>query len=228
MTISGLQKMTLLDYPKHVACSVFLSGCNFSCPFCYNSSLICKNDNSFISEDDFFAFLDKRKGKLDGVAITGAEPLLNPDIKDFIKKIKAKGFKVKVDTNGSFPKVLQSLIEEGLVDYVAMDIKNTYEKYHLTTNSNVDISKIKESVNILLTSSIDYEFRTTVVKEFHTIDDFKTIANNIKGAKNYFLQSYQDKDSVLKKGLHPLGKEELENCLKVVNEIIKNASLRGV
>ncbi len=220
--------MTLLDYPGHVACLVFLSGCNFSCPFCYNSSLICKSSDNFISEADFFAFLDKRKGLLDGVAITGGEPLMNKEIIPFIKKIKEKGFKVKVDTNGSFPDVLQSLIEENLVDYVAMDIKNTFEKYQLSTNCNVDLDKIKKSINILLTSFIDYEFRTTVVKQFHTLDDLKQISENIKGAKNYYLQSYLDKDSVLQKGLSPLSKDELQLCLKVVKQNIKNASLRGV
>ena len=153
---------------------------------------------------------------------------MNKEIIPFIKKIKEKGFKVKVDTNGSFPDVLQSLIEENLVDYVAMDIKNTFEKYQLTTNCNVDLDKIKKSINILLTSFIDYEFRTTVVKQFHTLDDLKQISENIKGAKNYYLQSYLDKDSVLQKGLSPLSKDELQLCLKVVKQNIKNASLRGV
>ena len=228
MCIVGLQKLTLLDYPGRVACTVFLQGCNFKCPFCYNSSLIDSNDNNFLSTNDFFDFLDKRKKVLDGVAITGGEPLLNPSIKEFIKKIKEKGFLVKLDTNGSNPNLLKELIEENLVDYVAMDIKNTFEKYQITTGVNVDIENIKKSIHLLINSSIDYEFRTTVVKEFHNIGDFKLIGEQIKGAKNYFLQSYQEKDSVLSKNLHPLSTDELQACLKVVKEFVNNASIRGI
>ena len=228
MCIVGLQKLTLLDYPGRVACTVFLQGCNFKCPFCYNSSLIDSTDNNFLSTNDFFDFLDKRKKVLDGVAITGGEPLLNPSIKDFIKKIKEKGFLVKLDTNGSNPSLLKELIEENLVDYVAMDIKNTFEKYPLTTGVNVEIENIKNSIFLLINSSIDYEFRTTVVKEFHNVEDFKLIGNQIKGAKNYYLQSYQEKDSVLSKNLHPLSKDELQACLKVVKEFVNNASIRGI
>lgn len=228
MCIVGLQKLTLLDYPGRVACTVFLQGCNFKCPFCYNSSLIDSTDNNFLSTNDFFDFLDKRKKVLDGVAITGGEPLLNPSIKDFIKKIKEKGFLVKLDTNGSNPSLLKELIEENLVDYVAMDIKNTFEKYPLTTGVNVEIENIKNSIFLLINSSIDYEFRTTVVKEFHNVEDFKLIGNQIKGAKNYYLQSYQEKDSVISKNLHPLSKDELQACLKVVKEFVNNASIRGI
>ena len=228
MCIVGLQKLTLLDYPGRVACTVFLQGCNFKCPFCYNSSLIDSNDNNFLSTNDFFDFLDKRKKVLDGVAITGGEPLLNPSIKEFIKKIKEKGFLVKLDTNWSNPNLLKELIEENLVDYVAMDIKNTFEKYQITTGVNVDIENIKKSIHLLINSSIDYEFRTTVVKEFHNIEDFKLIGEQIKGAKNYFLQSYQEKDSVLSKNLHPLSTDELQACLKVVKEFVNNASIRGI
>ena len=228
MCIVGLQKLTLLDYPGHVACTVFLQGCNFKCPFCYNSSLIDSNDNNFLSTNYFFDFLDKRKKVLDGVAITGGEPLINPSIKEFIKKIKEKGFLVKLDTNGSNPNLLKELIEENLVDYVAMDIKNTFEKYQITTGVNVDIENIKKSIHLLINSSIDYEFRTTVVKEFHNIEDFKLIGEQIKGAKNYFLQSYQEKDSVLSKNLHPLSTDELQACLKVVKEFVNNASIRGI
>lgn len=228
MQIIGLQKMTLLDYPGYVACTVFLQGCNFKCPFCYNSSLISKENDNFISLNDFFNFLDKRKKVLDGVAITGGEPLLNPQIKDFIKKIKEKGFLVKLDTNGSNPSLLKHLLEENLIDYVAMDIKNTFEKYPVTTGVDINIENIKESISLLLNCSIDYEFRTTVVKEFHNVEDFMIIGKNIKGAKNYFLQSYQDKDSVLKRNLHPLSKDELQSCLKVVKEFVKNASIRGI
>ena len=186
------------------------------------------DSSGFIAEKDFFAFLNKRQGILDGVAITGGEPLLNPEIKDFIKKIKALGFKVKLDTNGSFPDALQSLIEDNLLDYVAMDIKNTFEKYPITTNCCINIDNIKRSIQILLEGKIDYEFRTTVVKEFHSIEDFEIISNNIKGAKNYFLQSYQEKDSVLNKNLHPLTKDELQACAEVARKNLLNVRLRGI
>lgn len=228
MKIIGVQKTTLLDFPGHIACTVFLGGCNFKCPFCYNSSLIDGDSSSFIAEKDFFSFLNKRQGILDGVAITGGEPLLNPEIKDFIKKIKELGFKVKLDTNGSFPDSLQSLIEDNLLDYVAMDIKNTFEKYPMTTNCCVNIDSIKRSIQILLEGKIDYEFRTTVVKEFHSIEDFEIISKNIKGAKNYFLQSYQEKDSVLDKTLHPLTKDDLQACAEVARKNVLNVKLRGI
>ena len=229
MIISGLQKMTLLDFPHHVACSVFLKGCNFRCPFCYNSSLIDVNEEStFIKEEDFFTFLNSRKNKLDGVAITGGEPLLQKDIVNFIKKIKDLGFLVKLDTNGTSPDILQSLIEEKLVDYVAMDIKNCLSKYPMTTNCNCDVTKIEQSINILLNSNIDYEFRTTVVKEFHKIDDFEKIGKMIKGAKNYFIQSYQHKDSVIDQGLSAHSKEMLTCFLGVVKKYVNNASIRGI
>lgn len=228
MNIVGLQKLTLLDYPGRVACTVFLQGCNFNCPFCYNSSLIKSCKDNIISLDEFFNFLNSRKKVLDGVAITGGEPLLNPSIKEFIKQIKELNLLVKLDTNGSNPKLLKELINDNLLDYVAMDIKNSFKKYPMTCGAKVNIEDIKESISILLSSSIDYEFRTTIVKEFHEIEDFHEIGNTIKGAKNYFLQSYQEKDSVLNKKLHPLSKNELQSCLNVVKEYVENASIRGI
>ena len=228
MKIGGLQKITLLDYPEHVACTVFLKGCNFCCPFCYNSSLIAEDTFNSILEDDFFDFLKTRVNKLDGVAITGGEPLMQPGITEFIKKIKSFGFLVKLDTNGSYPELLNYLINEKLVDYVAMDIKNTWEKYEVTVGKKIDLLPVKKSVEILLSSNINYEFRTTVVKEFHSIKDFEIIGKSIQGAKSYFLQSYQSKDSVLKKDLHALCKDELIECLTLVKQYIPNAKLRGI
>ena len=228
MKICGLQKLTLLDYPGHLACTVFLGGCNFKCPFCYNTPLIPLNEcREYISESELLSFLDKRKGILQGVAITGGEPLINKDIKDLIIKIRELGFKVKLDTNGSFPDVLKNLIEEGLVDYVAMDVKNTYEKYDLTAGVHVNAQNIKRSINILLQGKVDYEFRTTVIKEFHEIDDFDEIGKMIKGAKNYFLQSFQDKESV-HGHFSPLTKEELEMCCKKAQKYVPNTNIRGI
>ena len=221
--------MTLLDFPEHIACTVFLKGCNFRCPFCYNSSLLSDKENATdITEDDFFSFLKSRTNKLDGVAITGGEPLLQKEIKNFIIKIKNLGFKVKLDTNGSNPKILQELISLNLVDYVAMDLKNSLEKYHITTNHQVNIANILSSINILLENYVEYEFRTTVVKEFHYLSDFEKIGQLIKNAKRYFIQCYQYQDSVLDKSLHALTTNELEQCLEVVKKYVPNAKLRGI
>ena len=229
MRICGLQKVTLLDFPGHVACTVFLGGCNFNCPFCYNASLIGSIDaEELMSSDEFFKYLNNRKGILDGVAITGGEPLLHKEVKEFIQKIKNLGFKVKLDTNGSFPKVLKNLIDEQLVDYVAMDIKNILDKYCLTVGCKINIEDIKESIQILINSNIDYEFRTTIVKEYHSIDEFTKIGELIKGAKKYFLQCYQYRDSVREKTLNPMTKEELTSCLEKVKPYVEYAALREI
>lgn len=229
MRICGLQKVTLLDFPGHVACTVFLGGCNFNCPFCYNASLIGSVDaEELMSSDEFFKYLNNRKGILDGVAITGGEPLLHKEVKEFIQRIKNLGFKVKLDTNGSFPKVLKNLIDEQLVDYVAMDIKNTLDKYCLTVGCKINIEDIKESIQILINSNIDYEFRTTIVKEYHSIDEFTKIGELIKGAKKYFLQCYQYRDSVREKTLNAMTKEELTSCLEKVKPYVVYAALREI
>ena len=229
MRICGLQKVTLLDFPGHVACTVFLGGCNFNCPFCYNASLIGSVDaEELMSSDEFFKYLNNRKGILDGVAITGGEPLLHKEVKEFIQKIKNLGFKVKLDTNGSFPKVLKDLIDEKLVDYVAMDIKNILDKYCLTVGCKINIEDIKESIQILINSNIDYEFRTTIVKEYHSIDEFTKIGELIKGAKKYFLQCYQYRDSVREKTLNPMTKQELTLCLEKVKPYVEYAALREI
>lgn len=228
MKICGLQKLTLLDYPGHLACTVFLGGCNFKCPYCYNTPLISLNEcKEYISEDELLAFLDTRKGILKGVAITGGEPLINKDIKSLILKIREKGFKVKLDTNGSYPEALENLIEEGLVDYVAMDVKNTYEKYDFTIGAHVKIENIKRSINILLQNKVDYEFRTTIIKEFHEIEDFEEIGKMLNGARQYFLQSFQDKDSV-HGHFNPMTKEELEECRKRAQRYVPNTTIRGI
>jgi len=228
MKICGVQKLTLLDFPSHLACTVFLQGCNFACPFCHNSSLIPIGKDSNFETEEFFKFLESRKTKLDGVAITGGEPLLNNDIDVFIRRIKDMGFEVKLDTNGSNPKLLKKLIDEKLVDYVAMDVKNSFEKYALTIGKETNLNNIKESIDILINSQIDYEFRTTVVKEYHEVDDFKKMGELIKGAKKYFIQSFTYQDSVLDKNLHAMDKEELAKCLDAIKDYVEEASLRGI
>ncbi|MBQ8293731.1 MAG: anaerobic ribonucleoside-triphosphate reductase activating protein [Bacilli bacterium] len=228
MKICGLQKVTLLDFPGHVACTVFLGGCNFDCPFCYNSSLIRNDGLELLSKEELFDFLRRRKGILDGVAITGGEPLLHKEIVDFIKEIRELGFKIKLDTNGSFPSVLKHLMDSNLVDYVAMDIKNALDKYETTIDCKLNLSKIEESISLLINGNVDYEFRTTVVKEFHDIADFEKIGKLIKGAKRYYLQSYQYKDSVRCKDLSPMTKESLQLCLNKVKDYVEYASLREI
>lgn len=187
MKICGLQKLTLLDYPEHTACTVFLGYCNFRCPYCHNKELYT-NPKPIMGSNSFLEWLKSKQGKLDGVAITGGEPTLHERLPEFIRKIKDLGFLVKVDTNGYKPGVLQQLIYECKVDYVAMDIKNSPDKYDITTDVTLNFDRIEESVKIIMNSNIDYEFRTTVTHSLHNDDDFKAIGNLIYGAKNYYLQ----------------------------------------
>ncbi|GBE16888.1 molybdenum cofactor biosynthesis protein A [bacterium BMS3Abin15] len=194
MIIGGYQKLTLIDYPKKLATTVFTVGCSFRCPFCHNPELIeIKTYNTqTIAEKEFFDFLKKRKGKLEGVCITGGEPLIQPDIIDFIKKINKLGYSVKLDTNGTRPDVLKKIIDQKLVDYIAMDIKNSPKRYDVASGVKGDMQRIKLSVDMIMNSGVDYEFRTTVVPGIHTIRDFDAIAKWIKGAPAYYLQEYRE------------------------------------
>ena len=227
MLIGGFQKMTMLDYPGKVAATVFTYGCNFRCPFCHNATLVIDEAQLF-SEDEILAYLNKRKGILDGVCISGGEPLLQNDIFDFIKKIKSLGLLVKLDTNGSYPERLREAIDSGLVDYVAMDIKTSKENYSRVADTNVKIEDIEKSVQILLESNIDYEFRTTVVRELHTKEDFVKISNWIKGAKRYFLQCFKDNENLIGNNLSAYTLPELEGFLEVLKDNINEVRLRGV
>jgi len=229
MKIKGLQKLTLLDFPGKMACTVFTAGCNFKCPFCHNASLVTKVDDEYIGEEEIFSFLSKRKGVLEGVCITGGEPTLQPGLDAFIRKIKEDAFAVKLDTNGYKPEVLKSLVNEGLVDYVAMDIKNSPEKYGKTVGiENFDISPILESIEFLLQNKVDYEFRTTVVKELHTKEDVEKIAQLIKGTNSFNLQGFKDSGDLIEEGFSSHDKETLKEMLKVTQNIIKTAMLRGI
>lgn len=229
MQLGGLQKITLLDFPGSVACTVFTSGCNLRCPFCHNAPLVEKlPDDELFSEDVLFELLKKRKGVLDGVAITGGEPLMQKDIKDFIEKIKALGFKVKLDTNGTYPEKLDELIKGGLLDYVAMDVKAPIEKYGLVAGTDVFGEKIKKSIGLLMASSIPYEFRTTVVNELHCEDDFHKIGELIRGASAYYIQCFKDSGNILSDGLSAPTKEALEKYLQIAKQYVENTSLRGV
>ncbi|MBQ2775785.1 MAG: anaerobic ribonucleoside-triphosphate reductase activating protein [Clostridia bacterium] len=230
MKIRGLQKLTLLDFPGKAGCTVFLGGCNFRCPFCQNSELILPGADSYeISEDEFFSFLKKRSGILDGVCVSGGEPLLNSGVEDFIARIKDMGYLVKLDTNGAFPQKLKALVEKKLIDYVAMDIKNSPEKYALTAGiQNFDMAPIYESVDFLMNGNLDFEFRTTVVKQLHSREDFQKIGEWLKGDEKYFLQQFKDSQFVLEKGLCAYENDELLGLADVARPMIPNIQVRGI
>ena len=229
MLIHGLQKMTLLDYPGYVACTVFLNGCDFRCPYCHNFELVDGTAKPLMEDEEFFAFLGKRKGLLDGVCISGGEPLLHKDIDVFIRKIREMGFKVKLDTNGYHPDMLKALINEGLLDYIAMDIKNSFAKYPITTGTpDIDTSIIKNSISIIMNSGVDYEFRTTVVGGLHSENDFEQMGEALQGAKGYFLQQFTMRDTVPDSTLYSPSADDLGNYLKIARKHVDSAQLRGV
>lgn len=227
--IGGLQKTSLLDYPDKVSAIVFTQGCNFNCGYCHNPSLINFQSKNDISIDVFFDFLQKRKGKLDGVVITGGEPTLQKDLKSFIKQIKNMGYLVKLDTNGSNPFILQELINEKLVDYVAMDIKAPIDKYSVVVRQKIDIDNIKKSINIILNSNIDYEYRTTVLPSLLKMEDFEEIGFLIKGAKKYYIQKFEVQskinDSSLAKELN-YSDNDLNSIVVIMSKYVKYVEIR--
>ena len=222
--------MTLLDFPGHVACTVFTVGCNFRCPFCHNSALVGSlPEEETIREEDFFAFLESRKKILDGVAVTGGEPLLQPDIKDFIQKIRAAGYAVKLDTNGSFPEKLKELVNEGLVDYVAMDVKNAPAKLAETIGTEKWAAQITESLSFLKSQTrVPFEFRTTAVHELHTAEDFAALAGIIAPVDRYFIQCFKDSGAILEDGLTAPSMDEMKSFLAAVRPLIPGAEVRGI
>ncbi len=230
MLIGGLQKLSLLDYPDRTCCTVFTTGCNFRCPFCHNASIIYEPfSGQTIPENEILSFLKKRIGLLDGVCITGGEPLLQKELEGFIYEIKSLGFSVKLDTNGSYPQRLQQLISNKLVDYIAMDIKNAPERYSQTIGiKNFDLSPIKESISILLSAQVPYEFRTTVVRELHTEQDMMALAHWIQGAEKYYIQNFVASDDVLMKGLSGYSEKEMLHFLDLVLPFLPSAELRGI
>lgn len=230
MFINGFQKLTVLDYPGKVACIVFTPGCNFRCPFCHNASLVTHIDKeTYVEVEEVLSYLKKRQGLLDGVVITGGEPLLQDGIEDFIAEIKSLGYSVKLDTNGSFPEKLISIVEKGLVDYVAMDIKNSKEKYGNTIGvDNFDIAPIERSVDFLLQGKVDYEFRTTIVDGFHTLEDIQDIVVWIKGAHKYFLQNFVDSGDLITDGLEPVSALLLKEMKEKSSEFVSSVEIRGI
>ena len=227
MKLGGLLKMTLLDFPGRIACTVFTAGCNFRCPFCHNALLVTHLDEE-IAVDDFFSFLKKRQGMLDGVCVSGGEPLMQPEMADFLANIRALGYATKIDTNGAYPDKLRALIEGGLVDYVAMDIKNSPAKYAQTIGLSSVPAGVEESVSLLCSGIVPYEFRTTVVDELHEPEDFAAIGQWIAGAPRYFLQKFTDSGDLIGEGLSAPSNEKLRACLAAVAPYVPSASLRGV
>ena len=232
MQIQGLQKVTVIDYPEKIAATVFTAGCNFRCPFCHNASLVIDIDEgNNIPIDQVMNHLKKRRNVLEGVCISGGEPLLQPGLEDFIKEVKSLGYLVKLDTNGSDLKKLQHLVEQSLIDYVAMDIKNTPSKYRITSglegSGEEGLSQVMAVVEYLKSEPIPYEFRTTVVKEFHKREDFEEIGQWLKGAKKYVLQKFNDSGDLIEKGFHSYSDEIMNQALEIVKEHIPTAQIRG-
>ena len=229
MKIHGLQKMTLLDFPGRVACTVFFGGCDMRCPFCHNAELLDGSAPPVMDEEELLSFLKKRKGLLDGVAFTGGEPLLQKDLPELAGQIQELGYPVKLDTNGTHPDRLADMIRNGLVQYVAMDIKNCPERYAETAGMNdIDIGPIRESVSILLEGITDYEFRTTTVAELHNDESFEQIGQWINGAKRYYLQRFTDRETVPFEGLHAPTEEQMRHWAAIVRPYVPAVELRGV
>lgn len=230
MKFNGFQKLTLLDYPGKVACTLFTAGCNLRCPFCHNASLVTHIDNTNIyNKEEILSYLGKRQGILEGVCISGGEPLMQKEIEDFIKEVKALGYSVKLDTNGFYPDKLISLVEKGLIDYVAVDIKNSYNKYAKTTGiENLDITPLKRTVEFLLSGKVDFEFRTTIVEGLHTEADILDIGKTIKGAPRYFLQNFVDSGDLIGEGLCAISLENMKKMQKIAAQFVPNAEIRGI
>jgi len=231
MKICGLQKLTLLDYPEKVACTVFAGGCNFRCPFCHNASLVLDppDDKNIVPEEELFLFLARRAGLLDGVCVTGGEPLIHTDLVPFLQKIKELGYAVKLDTNGYFPERLRELVGQGLVDYVAMDIKSDAAHYAKAAGlASLDYSKIEESISFLISGTVEYEFRTTVVRGLHDAEILRSAAQSVAGAKRYFLQKFVDSGDLVGSGMSVFSDEEMRDFLTVISPYVKSAAVRGL
>lgn len=224
----SLEKLSLVDFDGKISCTLFTKSCNFKCPFCHNKDLALSKTNTFIPFEEILSFLKRRIGILEGVCITGGEPTLMHDLESKIIQIKNLGFKIKLDTNGYKPDLLKKLIGEGLIDYVAMDIKNSLNKYSITTGiDNIDTNKILESINILKTCGIEHEFRTTLVKEFHSIEDIEEIANLLEGENKYFLQKFVNSENCINQNLNSISLDVATEFKEILEKKISNVHLRG-
>ena len=230
MRICGLQKLSMVDYPGMLAATVFTGGCNLRCPFCHNALLVTRlQESPVLDTDDVLAFLASRRGFLDGVVLSGGEPLMQPDSVDFLTQVRELGFLIKVDTNGCYPHVLSEILDKKLADYVAMDIKNSPDKYAQTVGiPNFPLDNVNRSIALLQSSGIDYEFRTTVVREFHTADDIAAIAQWISGAPHYYLQNFEDSGNLISQGLHGFSPDELQIMADSALKHLKNVQIRGL
>lgn len=230
MKIMGLQKLTLLDFPGKMACTVFTGGCNFRCPFCHNAALVLEpNSAPFLEEEEFFAYLNKRRGILEGVCVTGGEPTLQPELEGFLKKIRSFGYAIKLDTNGFLPDRLISLVQQELVDYVAMDIKSSPEGYGRATGiRRFDLAPIQKSIDFLMQGDLPFEFRTTVVRELHTPEDIVAIGRWLRGNEAYYLQAFADSGRLISEGLHGYDENEMQSLLKLLKKEIPRAEIRGI
>ncbi|MBR5761426.1 MAG: anaerobic ribonucleoside-triphosphate reductase activating protein [Lachnospiraceae bacterium] len=229
MQIHGFNKTTLLDYPGLVAATIFTGACNFRCPYCHNADLVLNpSSQPMIPEEEILSHLRKRKGITQGVCITGGEPTLQKDLKDFIKKLKELDLKVKLDSNGYKPEVLKDLVKDNLLDYIAMDVKAPLEEYDVIAGVKLDTSKLKESIDFLIAGDLPFEFRTTVIKDFHTRESFEKISELIKGAKNYYLQGYIDSANVIQPGLTSYTYEEMQEFLPIFEGKVEHVEIRGV
>lgn len=229
MHIHGLQKLSMVDFPDKIAATVFTGGCNLRCPFCHNALLVTRlNESPRIDTDDVLHFLRSRKGLLDGVVLTGGEPLLQSDAGDFLARVKDMGFAVKLDTNGCYPDALARILESGSVDYVAMDIKNSKEKYAATVGvPSFNLAPVEESIRLLMTGSTDYEFRTTVVKELHTAEDIEAIGQWIRGAKRYFLQNFEDSGNLISENFNGFSEAEIRVFSQRASQYVEYIGVRG-
>jgi pyruvate formate lyase activating enzyme len=230
MRICGLNRTTLLDYPGRVACTIFVGGCNYRCPFCQNGGLVMDAANQpVISEEEVLSFLRKRQGILEGVCVTGGEPTLQKDLPGFLEKIRMLGYDVKLDTNGTRPEVVKSLAKEGLITKVAMDIKTAPDQYtRLAGIEDPCLKEVMETAGFLLHGDLDYEFRTTVIRELHSEQDFEAIGEWLAGAKEYYLQEFRDSDQVLVQGLHGCSLETMERYRDILRKTMSEVGIRGI
>ena len=227
MNVQGYQKLTLLDFPERVACTVFTGGCNLRCPFCHNASLVLTPRESENLEAEVLSYLAGRKGILEGVCITGGEPLLQPDLSDFVKKVKDMGYSVKLDTNGSDPDALAALLSTGMIDYVAMDIKSSPAGYEAAIGKAFPIERFRRSVELLRASGLPHEFRTTLVKGIHRTEDLEEIGKWLAGEEKYFLQGFVDSGNLLGEGFEAFSSEEMQEFLRVIRKYVPTVKLRG-
>ena len=228
MNFQGVNKLSLLDYPGKVAAILYIDKCNFRCEFCHNwNTLIAAKDNADFIFEDILSFLKKRVGILDGVVISGGEPTLMPDLENKLRAIKELGYDIKLDTNGTNPELVKDLIDKKLIDYVAMDVKTSLDEYHLFTNSDELIEKVRQSIELFKTNVVDYEFRMTLINEYHNEKTIKKIAQLLKGSKRFFLQQFNDSDGVPNKNLHPVDEGLANHYVEILSQDIDEVSLRG-